>query len=199
MQNVRTSHLIFVFCAIAWVFIVVRAVTNVKGPEDFIVTATTEEVQAFAKEQLAALQARSFQQDMEFCGIIFEDSNGDLGVSRIIQGERASCGIAYFDEPGMAPLASFHTHGGFGEEYDSEVPSTIDLESDMASGMDGYVSTPGGRFWRNDGQNGRAIMVCGAGCIEQDPNYVPCPGFEPESEYTYAELRARFADTKSRC
>ncbi|NVE93693.1 DUF4329 domain-containing protein [Altererythrobacter lutimaris] len=199
MQNVRTTQIIYLLCAIAFVVIVARAISSVKGPEDFVVTATTEEVQAFAREQLAALQERSFAEDTEYCGIIFEDSNGDLGAGRILTGERASCDIAYFDEPGMAPLASFHTHGGFGEEFDSEVPSTIDLKSDIASRMDGYVSTPGGRFWRNDAEAGKSILVCGPGCLPRDPAYRPCPAAEPKPEYSVTSLRARFERGTERC
>ncbi len=199
MQNVRTTHMIFAICAIAWLVIVARTISNVKGPEDFVVTATTQEVQVFAREQLAALQQRSFAEDTEYCGIIFEDSDGDLGVTRILGGERASCDIAFFDEPGMAPLASFHTHGAFGEEFDSEVPSSLDLEGDIASGMDGYVSTPGGRFWRIDAQAGKAIKVCGPGCLPSDPAYRPCPAAQPEREYSVSSLRARFERGTAPC
>ncbi|WP_394728285.1 DUF4329 domain-containing protein [Altererythrobacter sp. GH1-8] len=199
MQNVRTSHLIFAMCAIAWAIIVVRAISNVKGPEDFVVTSSTEEVTAFARVQLADLQARSFAEDTEYCGIIFEDNNGDLGASRILAGERASCDIAYFDEPGMAPVASFHTHGAFSEDYDSEVPSTIDLASDIASQMDGYVSTPGGRFWRNDWKAEQSELLCGHACLPADPGYRPCKGFPPQQQYSLSTLRARFENTAVRC
>lgn len=199
MQNVRTSHLIFALCAIAWAVIVVRAISNVKGPDDFVITATTEEVTAFARTQLAGLQARSIAQDTEYCGIIFEDSNGELGASRILTGERASCDIAYFDEPGMAPVASFHTHGAFSEDYDSEVPSTIDLESDIASRMDGYVSTPGGRLWRNDWKARQSELLCGHACLPADPDYRPCTGFPPQEQYSLSTLRARFENITARC
>ena len=195
----RNTKIIFALCAIAWLVIIVRAVSNVKGTDAFVVTSTSEQVQAFAKQQLGNLQARSFAEDTEYCGIIFEDSNGELGAARILEGKQASCDIAYFDEPGMAPVASFHTHGGYSDEFDSEVPSTLDLESDMASGMDGYVSTPGGRFWRNDARKGVAIQVCGERCLPQDPAYRPCPAQAPEPEYTLATLRARFANDNGQC
>lgn len=199
MQNVRTSYLIFALCALAWGFIVVRAITNVKGPEDFVVTATTEEVTAFARSQLGELQARSFAEDIELCGIIFEDSNGELGSSRILEGDRASCDIAYFDEPGMAPIASFHTHGAFSEDFDSEVPSTIDLESDISSRMDGYVSTPGGRFWRTNWRARSAELICDQGCLPVDPAYRSCEGFLPQPTYSLGTLRARLENDTARC
>ncbi|MEP5939104.1 MAG: DUF4329 domain-containing protein [Erythrobacter sp.] len=199
MANLRTTHLLFIVFALAWAVIVLRAVINVKGPEDFVVTVTDAEVQSFAKQQLSDLQVRSFTEDVELCGIIFEDSNGDLGASAIIEGNRASCDINYFDEPGMAPIASFHTHGAYGEEFDSEVPSTLDLESDIANQMDGYISTPGGRFWRIDWREQQALLECGPSCLPTDPTHQPCAGFPPKREYTLANLRARFDDTTSRC
>lgn len=190
-MNARSPTLIFGLCAIAWVVIVARAWTSSKDTDDFIITVSQGQVQAFAKEQLDALQRQSFADDIELCGIIFERSDGSLGASPPRQGDEASCGIAYFDEPGMRPVASFHTHAAQNDKYDSEVPSLLDVESDMASAMDGYVATPGGRFWRVDARRGEALMVCGAGCLVQDPGYTPCPGFAPEDRYSRADLIAR--------
>ena len=197
--NDRTRQIIFAICAIAWVVIVLRAILNVKEPEDFVVTVTTEEVTAFARGTLSDLQARSFAEDVELCGFIFEDSEGELHASRIVEGKRASCNISCFDEPGMAPVAGFHTHGSFSARFDSEVPSTLDLESDIASQLDGYVSTPGGRFWRVDWREEQVELVCGPKCLPQDPNYRPCPGFPPERGYTRDTLRERFEDDTSMC
>ncbi|NQX95763.1 MAG: DUF4329 domain-containing protein, partial [Erythrobacter sp.] len=177
--------------AIAWVVIIARAYVFKKDPEDFVITVTQAEVQAFARAQLSAIQQRSFSEGIELCGIIFERSDGSLGASRVREGGEASCGIAYFDEPGMRPVASFHTHGGFNTDYDSEVPSLLDLESDAASGMDGYVATPGGRFWWVDAAGPVATNVCGPGCLPQDPRYQPCPGLAPKPRYSYRELAQR--------
>ena len=118
-ENRTTLRILYALCAIAFVVMVARAFLNVKGPEDFVVTVTQSEVQAFAREQLNAVQQRSFKGDVELCAIIFEDSNGDLGTTPVREGEKASCDIAYFDEPGMAPIASFHTHGAHDRDYDS--------------------------------------------------------------------------------
>ena len=127
MNNARsTTLLLFALCGFAWVAIVGRAYFNVKGPEGFVVTTTQEDVQEFARTQLDALQRRSFSEDIELCGIIFERSNGDLGASSPKPGDEASCGIAFFDEPGMKPLASFHTHAAQNDQYDSDVPSVLD-------------------------------------------------------------------------
>lgn len=199
MRDVSTTRILYVICAIAFVVIIVRALLNVKGPEDFEVTVTPAEVQAYARTQLSGLQERSFAGDVELCGIIFEDSEGELGTTGLLEGERASCDIAYFDEPGMAPVASFHTHGAYGDEYDSEVPSVLDMESDISSRMDGYISTPGGRFWRIDWQSRTAEQICGEGCLAQDPDYQACAAFEPDAEYTISSLRQRFMTSPSDC
>lgn len=164
-----------------------------------MVTVTPSQVQAFAKRQLSQLQQQSFDQNTELCQIIFEDSDGDLGTSPIIEGATASCDIIYFDEPGMAPIASLHTHGGFDEEYDSEVPSVLDMESDIASRMDGYVATPGGRMWQIDWVGQQTVMVCGTNCLPQDRKYQVCAAHEPAQSYTLVALRERFETDMGAC
>ncbi len=195
----NSTRIIFALLALAWVVIVARSIMNAKGPEDFVVTVTTAQVQVFAKEQLASLQKPSFDGDVELCRIIFEDSDGELGVTPVIEGDQASCDIIYFDEPGMAPVASLHTHGTYSLDYDSEVPSPQDIASDIQGGTDGYVSTPGGRFWRIDGTRGVAELVCGAGCLPQDPAYRACDALEPEPSYTIETLNQRYIDFPAVC
>ncbi|MDN3645537.1 DUF4329 domain-containing protein [Pontixanthobacter aestiaquae] len=182
-----------------WLVIVLRAAMNTKGPEAFVTTVPQSQVEDFAREQLASLQRRSFSDDQELCAVIFEDSDGKLGTTRLVAGEQASCDIAYFDEPGMAPVASFHTHGAFSREYDSEVPSLLDMRSDIAARMDGYVSTPGGRFWRIDAQAGMAKLVCGEGCLPQDPSYVPCKADVIASSYSIEQLANREQEGSAFC
>ncbi|MDJ0977490.1 MAG: DUF4329 domain-containing protein [Erythrobacter sp.] len=195
----RATHFAFILIALVWAGIVARAYLARKDASDFVITVSQGEVQEFARDQLIALQAASFAGDIELCGIVFERSDGTLGASPPREGDEASCGIAYFDEPGMRPVASFHTHGSFNRRYDSEVPSILDLQSDAASGMDGYVATPGGRFWRVDATGPTAILICGAGCLPQDPNYVPCPADAPQQRYTYAALVARQTGSGPAC
>ena len=195
----RNTQILFGLMALAWVVIIIRAYMNVKTADDFVITVSQSEVQDFARIQLDALQEQSFAQDIELCGIIFERSDGTLGASDPRPGDEASCGIRYFDEPGMRPVASFHTHAGQNDKYDSEVPSILDLDSDYASGMDGYVATPGGRFWRVDSTSPAAIQICGAGCLAQDSRYKPCPASEPETYYSRADLMARQTGSISGC
>lgn len=183
--------LVYAVIAILWVAIVVHSASTRKDVDDFVVTVSQAEVQAFARERLGSMQARSFTERLELCAIIFEDSEGALRSSEVRAGDEATCDLRYFDEPGMAPLASIHTHGQFDADYDSEVPSLIDLEGDIESQMDGYVATPGGRLWRVDWERERAVLLCGAGCLAQDPAYRACPDETVAASYTGAELAAR--------
>ncbi len=189
--NNSMMPVVYGLMAIITAFIIVRAYLNVKSPEDFVITVTQEEVQEFARAKLSTLQEQSFAEDVELCGIIFEETGGTLGVTDPREGDEASCGISYFDEPGMRPIASFHTHAAYSDRYDSEVPSVLDLESDAAAGMDGYVATPGGRFWHIDASEPSANMVCGPACLTQDPDFKPCPVLDPQVRYSLPELRAR--------
>ena len=195
----RNTTILFGLCALAWAVIVIRAYTNVKDADDFVITVTQGEVQSFARERLREVLQRSFDEDIELCGIIFERSDGSLGASDIRIGDEASCGIAYFDEPGMRPVASFHTHAGQNEKYDSEVPSLQDLESDAASELDGYVATPGGRFWRVNASAVEAVQVCGPGCLPQDPDYKACAAGPPKKRYSRADLIARMGSDENTC
>ena len=199
MLDQLSSRTVFILIAIVWVAIVMRAATNTKGPEAFIVTVSQGEVQDFARAQLAAIQRQSFTDGQERCAIIFEDGEGRLNATPLTEGEKASCDVAYFDEPGMAPVASFHTHGGFDNEYDSEVPSLLDLRSDIESGLDGYVSTPGGRFWRVNAAAKIAELICGERCLPQDPKYVPCKADQIADSYTVEQLRVRNQETFNPC
>ncbi len=193
------AKLVYTALAIVWVVIVVRAASNVKQPEDFVVTVSQSEVQAFAREQLNTMQARSFAEKVELCTIIFEDSDGKLGTTKVRSGDESACDLRYFDEPGMAPLASIHTHGAFDARYDSEVPSLLDMEGDIESRLDGYVATPGGRLWRVDWQQQRAVLVCREGCLRQDTAYRPCPGDPVATTYSLSQLTARDRQRVASC
>ena len=199
MFDQRTTRIVFALCALAWVVIVIRGLDNVKGTDALVATVPQEEVARFARAQLDALQPRSFAEDLELCGIVFETSDGELGASRSTTGDAASCDLNYFDEPGMVPVASFHTHGSHSRMYDGEVPSLTDIQSDVASGFDGYVATPGGRFWHVDHRQAEARLVCGPGCLRQDPAYEPCAGDRIEPVYSLDTLQNRFSRGPLQC
>lgn len=125
---------------------------------------------ALARELLSDMQARSIRESREFCGMIGVDDQGRYVVGPISRGTAARC---TFRRPRTAKriVASFHTHGGYLAGYDNEVPSIIDLESERAHGLRGYVATPGGRFWLVDGKNSRVTLICGPRCLPWDPRF----------------------------
>ena len=100
---------------------------------------------------------------------------------------------------GWTLIASYHTHGAYDPRADSEVPSPGDVEADFQEGVNGYVSTPGGRFWRIDAAHGVADMICGEGCLAVDPTYTACDAFAPKERYSVAELEARARLDTGRC
>ena len=143
---------------------------------------------AFVTDLLRDLQPPSFAENVEFCGIIGFDAAGDLVASPISRGDEASC---FVEDDGTVevPVASFHTHAAFSEDYSSEFPSVDDVEGDEAEGIDGYVATPGGRLWYIDTAEDIVIsQICGVGCLPSDPNFVPGADGEIAQSYTYDEL-----------
>lgn len=147
---------------------------------------------AFVKGLLVDLQPASFAENVEFCGIIGFDENGDLVASPISRGDEASC-LVENDGPVVVPVASFHTHAAFAPDYASEFPSVDDVEGDEAEGIDGYVATPGGRLWYIDTAEDITIsQICGVGCLPSDPDFLPGLDGEIAQSYTYDELVTYF-------
>jgi len=96
-----------------------------------------------------------------------------------------------FRNPDVTPLASFHTHAAYDEDADSEVPSFEDLRADIAEGLVGFVSTPGGRFWISDPQRQRVTQLCGLRCLPQDRFFQPGDWGNIAGSYTLRQLRQR--------
>ncbi len=145
---------------------------------------------SLAKETLRALQERSVQGNREFCGVIGRDSAGRLIVSRVSRGTRARC--RYPMQPsGTKLVATFHTHGAFLERFDNEVPSVLDVLAEVSTGTNGYVSTPGGRFWFINGKTGEVRLICGPKCLPWDPRYVPGLSGPVASKYSLDQLKNR--------
>ncbi|KMW58716.1 hypothetical protein AIOL_003695 [Candidatus Rhodobacter oscarellae] len=71
------------------------------------------------------------------------------------------------------------------------MPSVSDVLADMEEGLDGYLSTPGGRFWFIDGQTGVSRQLCGLGCLPQDPDFAPGLHGTISKRYTLGQLEAR--------
>ncbi len=150
------------------------------------------EERSAAQQILRDLQAPSFANNIEYCGALLRTADGSLIRSEIFEGKTDSCRI----DPYVAAaevVASFHTHGAHLPQYDNEVPSVKDLEEEMRNKSDGYVSTPGGRFWHVDGRAARVTMICGVGCLPVDPNYESDTFLnrDIESSYDFAALKSR--------
>lgn len=147
-------------------------------------------VDAFARNFLDGIQARSIAERREYCGYFFIDGDGQLRATAPRGGTFASC-----DMPvpviGQGVIASYHTHGAFDEGYDNEVPSVIDLTSDFDFGIDGYVSTPGGRVWLVDYQTLSTRQVCGLGCVTFDPAFRPVDEATIRPAFTLQSLQQR--------
>ena len=151
--------------------------------------ADTNDIDAFAKGILDGLQPISIEQGREFCGYIYQTRDGGLAATPITQGGEDFCDLP---EPDHNTLASFHTHGGFSDKYDNEVPSVDDVQGDFDAGIDGYVGTPGGRVWLIDYEAQVARQLCNVLCITSDPENDPDDaGFVPQT-FTLPELRERF-------
>ena len=142
---------------------------------------------ALAKSVLSRLQPVSFRERREYCGYLGITRSGKLIASVAVPGDMASCSVAFPDD--VAVVASYHTHGTFDDGYFNEMPSTLDMESDAESFLDGYVATPGGRLWHIDGRAGTARQICGIGCLPVAPGFRKGADGEVAEVYTYDDLR----------
>lgn len=150
----------------------------------------TKDADAFAIAYLDQMQARSFARGVEFCGLFGRDADGFVIATAPVVGHLDSCRLPDFS-PDFKAFASYHSHSSYDSEADSEVPSSNDVIADKMEKVIGYISTPGGRVWRNE--NGVARLLCGPGCIAVDPDFEP-EAFGPvRSRYTIIELRQREA------
>ena len=153
------------------------------------ILATTSDVDAFATTVLNGIQPTSIAESREYCGYIFRREAGGLAATAPRRGSEDYCDLP---EPDNNVIASYHTHGGYSEDYDNEVPSTDDVIGDFEAGIDGYIGTPGGRVWLVDFDAQIARQLCSETCITSDPTNDPeNAGFVPQS-FTLDELRARF-------
>ena len=146
-----------------------------------------EELNAFAIGVLNAIQPLSIAENREYCGYIYATEDG-FGRTVPSRGGNDYCEMLT-EHPAI--VASWHTHAAFSREYDNEIPSESDMESDFAGNIDGYISTPAGRVWLVDHETRRAIQLCGPDCIASDPRSDPLYEGEIPQILTLAMLRAR--------
>ena len=157
-----------------------------------------DELDRFAAEFLNSVQPRSFAEKREHCGLFGYDAAGNFAATGPIAGLPDSC------DPGLEPegfevLASYHTHGAYDIDADSEVPSLDDLRADIDEGIDGYIATPGGRLWLNLAQDQTAYLLCDRGCLLSDPAYRDCQAYMPGEIYTLDGLKRREEDDPGYC
>lgn len=142
---------------------------------------------AFVTKLFDRLQAQSFERNQEICGYLGYGEDGRLTRTRIVYGGEAECYLPNWPE-NIEVIASFHTHSTYSPDYDSELPSSTDMESDEESGIDGWVATPGGRLWYIDTTDMVTYQVCGVGCLPQDPNFRPAPDGAVRESYSYRAI-----------
>lgn len=139
---------------------------------------------------LDTLQQPSIAGDREYCGYFGLDAEGDFAASDPEEGGVDYCAPTHPQD--MSIVASYHTHGAYGPEHDTEVPSPEDVDSDVAEGVFGYVGTPGGRVWLIDWRTGTATSLCGTVCIARDPGFNAREAGPVGRVYTREGLRRRF-------
>jgi len=150
---------------------------------------TSAEV-AYMKVQMAAIQPRSISENREYCGYLGVLPNGDLTITPPKRGAPAGC-TPPNPPANMRVLASYHTHAAYAPRFDSEVPSSNDLEGDISEGINGYISTPGGRLWYSDGATQKTYQLCGVACLPSGPRFQPELSNPVRQSYTLAALRQR--------
>lgn len=137
-----------------------------------------------------AIQPRSVETNLEYCGYIVRDDTGRISATPARRGGAASCTPRWPDGR-VDVLASYHTHGAFNPEYDSEIPSYEDMASDILEAVDGYVATPSGRVWHIDAARKETQLICGPRCVASDPTYIPGSDDIAKDRYTLDELSRR--------
>lgn len=141
---------------------------------------------ALARKVLGQLQVRSALENVEYCGYLGFDDAGTLVATDAVPGGPDWCEPVWPEE--LEVVASYHTHADYDPTAWSEIPSGNDMESDEEEGIDGYVSTPGGRFWYIDTEDMVATQICGIGCLPRAPRFIPAPEDDIRQSYTYDEL-----------
>ncbi|MGI3185958.1 DUF4329 domain-containing protein [Nioella aestuarii] len=143
--------------------------------------------EALIRQVFAQIQPISFRENVEYCGYVGLDDDGQLVASRATRGDEGSC---LSDDPANIAVitASYHTHGAYSPDYYNEVPSGDDMEGDEEEGIDGWVATPGGRLWYIDTEDMITRQICGIGCLASDPRFVAGDMGHIEQSYSYSEL-----------
>ena len=151
---------------------------------------TFERLADVAETALTKAQDLSLKNNREYCGYLAFDGDDKLRFTDPLKGDVESCEPPYVDDD-WELIASYHTHGAIDPnetDVTFELPSTGDLESDMDEGVDGFLSTPGGRFWFIDTIDEVVIMLGDIGYFKKDRNFERDWGCEPLDEHTFDEI-----------
>lgn len=157
------------------------------GGRDTGVTIPAAEI-ALVRQRLERVQRQSFRGDREYCGYLGRTRSGRLVVTRMRRGQRNGC-TPPLPQRGLTLLASIHTHGAYARDVPAEFPTTLDIDSDAAEGVNGYIGTPGGRLWFIDSAARVAYQLCGPGCLPQDPHFHAGDDGVIKRGYRYRDLR----------
>jgi len=157
------------------------------------------EIDQFATTHLDKVQRLSIRDNIEYCGLLMINNVGKISATKAQAGDRGSCDIESEFSEGMMILASYHTHGAYSADADTEVPSIEDLEGDFEEGIDGYISTPAGRVCVNRDEDKKSYILCDVSCVMADPDFKVCPRFLPAESYTIETLEQREENDTGEC
>lgn len=127
-----------------------------------------DEVDRFAQKVFQNAQLLSFRDKIEYCGFIGYDHQRSLVATTPNAGDADGC--EPIDDGELDVIASYHTHGSYSADADTETPSVDDLVADFSEGIDGYVATPGGRFWVISLEDQATFLLCEKGCVQKIRN-----------------------------
>ncbi|MEP3347673.1 MAG: DUF4329 domain-containing protein [Litoreibacter sp.] len=161
------------------------------GDADTLRLGEDARLRAAARQVLTGLQSRSFNTGREYCGLLGRNEDGAIVSTRPRKGNADSCRPHEFRGRGIVALASYHTHGSYDHDADSEVPSFSDLSADIDEGLIGFVATPGGRFWVNLPDQAISRQVCGIRCLPQDRHFQQGDWGLINTQYTLRQLQQR--------
>lgn len=156
-------------------------------PERATLDYDLAKVTAVAKEALIGVQTRSFRENREYCGLIGIDPSGEVRAADPTRGRSWLC-VPLNIPNDWKIIASYHTHGAFTPQGQQETPSVQDMKSAIEFEVIGFLATPGGRFWSYGGQAQTAQLICGPGCLAQDPLYYSRGPVK--DKYTFDEVKA---------
>jgi hypothetical protein len=142
------------------------------------------------KDFFNTIQQRTFDNNREYCGYFGLNDDDEIIATEPTEGEQDSC-TSEEAPRNLELIASYHTHGAFSIDADSELPSSDDMEADYEEGVDGFVGTPGGRIWYIDSEAGVATMECGLNCILADPRFDESQLNPVKRSYTIKTLKRR--------